>query len=93
MILWVINFGHKLSHFRERLLSFVKLVTRFCRTAATHILIVMISTENRRSKPYALPIQLLPYVGIQDMEVRALINKVIQEMVNRGMKVSGMWML
>ena len=87
------SFSCKLSHFREQLLSFVKLVTRFRRTAATHILIVMISTEDRRSKPYALPIQLLPYVGIQDMEARALINKVIQEMVNRGTKVSGMWML
>ena len=87
------NFGRQLSQFRERLLSFVKLVTRFRRTAATHILVVMISTEDRRSKPYALPIQLLPYVGIQDMEARTLMNKVIQEMVNRGMKVSGMWIL
>ena len=87
------NFGRQLSQFREWLLSFVKLVTRFRRTAATHILVVMISTEDRKSKPYALLIQLLSYVGIQDMEARTLMNKVIQEMVNRGMKVSGMWIL
>ena len=73
MILWVIT---SVVDF----LNSVKLVTRFRRTADTHV-------------TYALPIQLLPYVGIQDMEARTLMNKVIQEMVNRGMKVSGMWIL
>lgn len=83
------NFVHRLSHYRERLSSFVKSVTRFRRVAATHILIIMISTEERKQKPYAMPVQCLPYVGLQDMEVRKIVDKVIQEMVNRGMKVSG----
>jgi hypothetical protein len=67
------NFGRQLSQFRERLLSFVKLVTRFRRTAATHILVVAPKTGEVSRMLY-----LLPYVGIQDMEARTLMNKVIK---------------
>ena len=83
------NFAGKLSNVREKLSSFVKRVIRYRRTPATHILVITISTEDRKKKPYALPVQCLPYKGLKDMEVRAIVNKVIQEMVNRGVKVAG----
>ena len=36
----------------------LKGVYRFYRTAATHVLVIMISPEERTRKPYALPVQL-----------------------------------
>ena len=39
------NFVHRLSDYREWLSSFVKCVTRLRRVSATHVLIIMISTE------------------------------------------------
>lgn len=83
------NLARKLTSTREKLVSFVRGVTKFKRTAATHILVVMISTEDRKQKPYAIPIQCLPYKGLKDMEVRDLIDKIIKEMVDRNMKVAG----
>ena len=49
----------------------------------------MISTEDRRKKPYALPIQCLPYKGIGDGMVRELANRIICEMVKQKMHVAG----
>jgi len=49
----------------------------------------MISTEDRRKKLYALPVQCIPYKGIGDALVRELANKVICEMVKRKMNVAG----
>lgn len=71
------NFVHRLSHYRERLSSFVKYVTRFCRVVATHVLIIMISTEERKQKAYTMPVQCLPYVGLQDMEVRKIVDRAL----------------
>ena len=49
----------------------------------------MISNEERNKKPYALPIQCLPYKGLSDSKVRELANHIITEMVQRKMKVAG----
>ena len=83
------NFPRRLTTLRERLRSFVRGVTRHKRTAATHLLVFMISTEDRRRKPYALPVQCLPYKGLSDAKIRELANKVICEMDSRNMKVAG----
>ena len=50
----------------------------------------MISSEERSKKPYALPVQCIPYKGLSDSTVRELANKVIHEMVKRRIKVAGM---
>ena len=50
---------------------------------------LLISSEERSKKPYALPIQCVPYKGLSDNKVRELANHVIHEMVIRGMKVAG----
>ena len=73
----------------RKLTNFIKNVTRHRRTPATHILVFMISTEDRQKKPYALPVQCLPYKGIGDTKVRELANKIIREMVKRKMNVAG----
>lgn len=86
------NFPEQLSLLRESVCTFVKRITKYKRTAATHILVIMISPEERDSKPYALPIQCLTYKSLKDLEVRQIANKVVEEMVARKMKVAGMYM-
>jgi len=49
----------------------------------------MISAEDRRRKPYALPTQCIPYVGLSDAKIRELTNKIITEMVKRKMNIAG----
>ena len=83
------NIPQQLMLNRQKLVSFIKGVTRHQRTPATHILVFMISTEDRRRKPYALPVQCMPYKGLSDLKVRDLANEVIHEMVKRKMKVAG----
>ena len=88
--LWVQdNVPSQLKGIRKDLVSFIKGVTRHQRTAATHILVFMISNEERRKKPYAIPVQCLPYKGLSDLKVRELSNKLIVEMKKRKMKVAG----
>ena len=83
------NFPSKLCSFRESTLSLLKRVTKYRRVAATHVLIVMISPEERNSKPYALTVQCIAYKSIKDSEIRAICNKLIKEMHARKMKVAG----
>ncbi|XP_065892094.1 uncharacterized protein [Dysidea avara] len=58
-------------------------------TEASHILVFMISTEDRRKKPYAIPVQCMPYQGLTDSKVRDLANSIISEMAKRKMNVAG----
>ena len=74
----------------QKVYSFIRRVTRHKRTAATHVLVFMISPEEKRKKPYAIPVQCIPYKSLSDAKVRELANKVICEMVKRDMKISGM---
>ena len=84
------NISRQLSTVRQKLRTFIKGVTYHKRTAATHVLVFMISPEGRNKKPYALPIQCIPYKGLSDAKVRCLANAVIEEMTKRNMKVAGM---
>ena len=62
---------------------------RHKRQVATHVFVIMISPEDRRVKPYALPVQLVSYAGLNQSRVRSIINGVIAEMTKREMKVAG----
>lgn len=83
------NIRKRLSSHRENLLKHAKSVIKYRRTAASHILIVMISSELRNKKPYALPVQCIPYVSLSDESVRSVCDKLICQMKNRGMKIAG----
>lgn len=61
------NLPRKLSELREKLVLLVKGISRFRRTAATHLFVVMISSELRNKKPYALPIQCLQKVIFEQL--------------------------
>ncbi|XP_065891566.1 uncharacterized protein [Dysidea avara] len=84
-----VNIPRDLHEIRQKVCTFIKGVVRHQRIAATHLLVFMISNEERHKKPYALPVQCLPYKGLSDAKVRELANEIIHEMVRRGMKVAG----
>lgn len=74
---------------RNKLCTLAKGVSRYRREAATHIFVFMISPESRAFKPYAVPVQCVPYVGMKEKKLRELIRAIIRAMVQRGMKVAG----
>ena len=83
------NIPRILQTIRQKAISFVKGVVHHQRIATTYVFVFMISNEERNKKPYALPIQCLPYKGLSDSKVCELANHIITEMVQRKMKVAG----
>lgn len=83
------NLPLQVSMFREKYKKFMQNLSRHKRTAATHVFVIMISPEERASKPYAIPIQCIPYSSLSVSQVQKLLDKVIFEMNSRGMKVAG----
>jgi len=61
------------------------------RTAATHVLVLMLSDELRKTKPYALPVQYIPYESLTDNEVQGFCNKLKRKMKVYGVKCVGMF--
>ena len=59
---------------------------------ATHVLILMVSEERRNKKPYALPVQYVPYHSIRDQYIRDLSRTAKMEMTKLGMKTVGKYM-
>ncbi|XP_035696439.1 uncharacterized protein LOC118429887 [Branchiostoma floridae] len=57
--------------------------------AASHVLVVMVSDEERKKKPYALPVQYVPYHSLGDQWVRDLTTKLKERMVFHGLTVVG----
>ena len=53
--------------------------------------ILQLHTYGLIAKPYAFPVQCTPYVRLMDNKAQEVVNKVIQEMVNRGMCEAGMF--
>ena len=79
----------QLTAVRKELFAFINGVTCHQRTPATHVLVFMISSEDRRKKPYALLVQCVPYKGLTNAKIRQLANNIISEMVKRKMNVAG----
>ena len=83
------NIPRRLVEIRRKLCEIVKRIAHFRRTPASHIFVFMISSESRSKKPYALPVQCIPYCGLKETELRRLISDLCKEMTALGMKVSG----
>ena len=86
------NFAKTISMLCNLARTFVKRVTKYRRVAAIHVLVLMISPEQRTSKPYALPVQCIAYKSLKDSEVRKIANTLVKEMSLRGMKVAGIFL-
>ena len=67
-----INYSQWLCNIREQLNSFIKGLSKHTRNPASHIFVIMISPEKRDVKPYAIPVQCIPYRGLKDSDVRTL---------------------
>ena len=84
-----INVALKVANIRGQLTDFTRRISRQKRTVATHIFVMMISCEQRSVKPYAIPIQCIPYFAINESTMRRLISNILSLMKDRGMKVAG----
>lgn len=83
------NLARKLGSIRAQMRDVVKGLYHFKHTPATHVFVFMISSALRDKKPYALPVQCLPYAGLKESDMRRMVSALAQEMHNQGMKVAG----
>ena len=49
--------------------------------AATHVLLFLLSDEKRNKKPFAIPVQYVPYHSLRDQYVRDLTDSIKREMM------------
>ena len=78
-----------LQEFRTSLLLYTKQLFMKKRVAATHLMVFMIADESRNRKPYALPVQVMPFKGMKDSKLRELYEELRKVMVCLGMTVVG----
>ena len=71
--------------------SYLRNLFKKRRTAATHVLVLMLSDERRQKKPYALPVRFVPYRTLRDQYVRDFTREVKQKMTERGLHLVGKW--
>ena len=45
---------------------------------------MMVSSETHDKKPYALPVQCIPYAGLKEAELRRFISELCMEMTSLG---------
>lgn len=63
------------------------------RTAASHVLVFMLSDERRLRKPYAFPIRYIPYKTLKDQYVRDFGKVMKLKMKEKGLKLVGKFVL
>lgn len=76
---------------KKRLLQYLQGLYSKKRSAASHLMVFMISDELRNSKPYAVPVQFLSYKSITDGKVRELEKELENVMTSIGMTVVGLY--
>ena len=64
-----------------------KTCTKKKRMAATHALVVMVSDEERKRKPYAISVQYVPYQSITDQQARWIAHEVKLKMIEEDLTV------
>ena len=76
------NIPRRLTQIRKKLCDLHKRITHFKRIRATHIFVLMISSDTRNKKPYALPVQWFPYAGLKETDIRRLISNLCSKMIS-----------
>ena len=79
--------GSNLTKLKSSLKSFIQDLSRQKRTPATHIFVIMISSYERKHKPYAIPIQCIPYTSMVHSTTCHVLNNIVQLMKERNMTV------
>lgn len=82
------NLSRRLADVRKDLGIFITALSKHSRVAATHIMVFMIT--QRDSKPYAIPIQCVPYRGMTEARLRRFVDQIVHDMHFRGMKIAGL---
>ena len=54
-----------------------------------HLMVFMVADESRNRKPYALPVQVMPFKGMKDSKLRKLFEDLRKVKVGVGMTVVG----
>ena len=82
---------HDLQTFFEQFkhLQYLSGLFKKKRQAATHVLVLLASDEERKQKPYAMPIQYIPYNQIKDQYIRDVTCKAKEEFMAAGVLVVG----
>ena len=83
------NIAADVSSLRQRLLRYTQDFFSKRREAASHLMIFMITDEKRNMKPYAVPVQFIPYHSVTDRKLRELCKELCSVMENLGMVVVG----
>ena len=83
------NIPSDLRVIRRLLVDYLKQLYMKKRSAATHLMVFMISDEQRNTKPYAVPVRVIPFQSITDAKVRELKDEIADVMESLGMKVVG----
>ena len=73
--------------------QFLRNLSKKERTAASHVLVFMLSDEGRWRKPYAFPIRYIPYKTIKDQYVRDFGKVIKLKMKEKGLKLVGKFVL
>lgn len=87
--IYEVNLPRKLGTIRSRCADMLRRTTRFRCKAATHVFVQMIRAELRNKKPYALPVQCLPYSGLMEGDIHRVVSKLVEAMVAQNMNVAG----
>lgn len=78
-----------LISFKSRVLEYLHGLCTKKRTSASHLLVFMVSDELRNRKPYAVPVQFMPYCSLTDSKLRDLEYQLECAMRKVGMPVVG----
>ena len=84
-----LNVPRKLTAIKSKLSDVIRRTVHFQRSPATHVFVFMVSSESRSKKPYALPVQCIPFARLKEVKLRQLINDLCKEMTSLGLNVSG----
>lgn len=82
-------FLRRMDPYSEDYRAYLRNLFKKKRTAATHVLVVMVSDEQRSVKPYALPLQYIPYLSLRDQYIRDLLRGVKRKLTDAGLTVVG----
>lgn len=78
-----------IKDWHDKWVAYLRNLFKKKRIAADHIIVFMISDEQRKKKPYALPIKFIPCRTLKDQVVRNLNKEVKEKMKERNLAVVG----
>lgn len=79
----------RLERMREGFCDYLRNFFKKRRIAASHVLVIMASDESRAVKPYAIPLQYIPYRSLRDQYIQDFTASIKQDLTALGILVVG----